>query len=261
MSQKKESIRMRAALFLALALFSTAALADDDNSISTDRPGFTNGPDVVGKGRIQLETGLYWDRDSGVRDRATPTLLRLGVIDSFELRLSSNGRQSTSQGGSSVSGWGGLQLGAKWHISDGNEAGAPAMAWILTVAPPNGSTAFRGNKTRTELDLPLSWNLPGGFGLGLMPGLIRDHDDSGQGGWAEAISVNVGHEVAKDVQGFVELAAQQLAADRLGGNMLTATVGASWKPGPDWQLDLSGARGLTHETPRWQLGMGLSLRY
>ena len=252
---------MRIALCLALALSPAAALADDDASISTDRPGFTNGPDVVGAHRIQLETGLYWDRDSGVRDRATPTLLRLGLNDSFELRLSSNGRQSVSQDGNSVSGWGGLQLGAKWHMSDGNDAGAPAMAWILTVAPPGGSAAFRGNKTRTELDLPLSWNLPGGFGLGVMPGLIRDHDDSGQGGWAEAISVNVGHEVVKDVQGFVEVAAQQLAAERLGGHVLTATAGASWKPGPDWQLDFSGARGLTHETPRWQWGLGLSLRY
>ena len=250
---------MRIALCLALALSSAAALADD--SISTDRPDFTNGPDVVGTGRIQLEAGLYWDRSSGERNRATPTMLRLGVNDTLELRLSGNGRQYSNQDGSSVSGWGGLQFGAKWRVSAGNDAGAPAVAWLLTVSPPGGSAAFHGNKTHTELDLPLGWDLPAGFDLGVMPGVFRDHDDSGQGGWAGVLSASLGHDLAKDVHGFFELAAQQLAADRLGGHVLTASTGASWQPDPDWQLDLAAARGLTHETPRWQWTLGLSLRY
>ena len=44
--------------------------------------------DVVGKGRVQLETSLAWARDRQgslkTRETSTPTLLRLGIADAWE---------------------------------------------------------------------------------------------------------------------------------------------------------------------------------
>ena len=64
--------------FLAAACGSLplAATAGDDDMISTDRPDFVESSQVVGRGRLQLETSVQWERDHGVRTLTTPTLLR-----------------------------------------------------------------------------------------------------------------------------------------------------------------------------------------
>jgi len=256
---------MRQLLTIAIAstLLSVArpCLADDDNTISTDRPNITNSPDVVGTGTIQLETGLSGVSTTGLHASSTPTMLRLGVGDSIELRLSGNGRESVHGGGVDTSGWGGYQLGAKWHISGGTENGAPAMALIATVIPSSGSAAFRVPGTRTEVDMPLNWDLGGGYSLGVMPGVYHDHDATGRSGWGSVVSASVGHDLAEHVQGFAELAALQLAPARLGGNIVAADIGATWQPQPNWQLDFALFRGISHDAPDWQWSIGGGIKF
>ena len=81
--------RLMVCSFFALPLF-----AWSNNSIATDRPDFVESSDVVGQGRVQIETGFSEERDrsGGVKTkiRTTPTLIRIGVSDTLELRR--NGR-------------------------------------------------------------------------------------------------------------------------------------------------------------------------
>ena len=111
-----------------------AALADP---IETDGPDFVESTEVVGKGRFQFETDFALERDrrndETTRTFSTPTLLRMGISDTVELRLANDfhSRQTTSSatGDTTESGRGGVTLGLKWksHEAD-KEAGTPDIA-------------------------------------------------------------------------------------------------------------------------------------
>ena len=65
-------------------------------TVIPDRPDFVESSDVVGKGRVQLETSVAWERDraGAVKTRlaSTPTLLRIGTGEDWELRFETDGR-------------------------------------------------------------------------------------------------------------------------------------------------------------------------
>ena len=52
-------------LLCLLALPCCCAAAEPDSWITTDRPDFVDAPEVVGKGRVQLEAGFARVRDGG----------------------------------------------------------------------------------------------------------------------------------------------------------------------------------------------------
>ena len=67
-----------AALFIAVgACFNPMSAARAADSIATDRPDFVESSDVVGKGRVQIETGLAFESNrtplEKTRTRSTPT--------------------------------------------------------------------------------------------------------------------------------------------------------------------------------------------
>jgi hypothetical protein len=81
--------------FATLSLASHLAYAEEDK-IVTDRPDFVESSDVVGKGRFQVETALEIERNrnAGIKERTTftPTLLRVGISENWELRMETDGR-------------------------------------------------------------------------------------------------------------------------------------------------------------------------
>jgi hypothetical protein len=117
-----------AVLPVLLACLAGRAHAEDE-PITTDRPDFVESSEVVGKGRWQIETSLAWERDreAGMKTRlfGTPTLLRLGVADHWEVRLETDGRLRLKADGAGVAlrehGWSDLSVGLKWHQRDGDE--------------------------------------------------------------------------------------------------------------------------------------------
>jgi len=145
--------RSRNLLVLA-ALFAGAASSQAaEEAIATDRPDFVESSDVVGPGRFQIETSVAYERDEaeGARTRlySTPTLLRIGVSETIELRLETDGalRLRTRDAGVETKerGYADLSIGAKWHMQDGDEAtGKPGIAWLLHADADSGSRAFRG---------------------------------------------------------------------------------------------------------------------
>src|SRR5690348_15514488 len=78
-------------------LAAAGARAGDDEPISSDRPSVAESAQVVGKGRVQLETGPQWERqrDDALHTRtlSTPTLLRFGLGETSELRIETDGRK------------------------------------------------------------------------------------------------------------------------------------------------------------------------
>jgi hypothetical protein len=249
---------MRGALALTLLLTSGLAVADD--AINTDRPDIANGADVVGRGRVQLETGLAGDKSSDGHSLGTPWLVRVGLSDSWELRVDSAGYARLSAGGGSTSGWSDLGLGAKWHWQEG-EGARPGVGLLMHLSFATGSTAFRGQGTRPEIDLPMEWDLGAGYDLSLMPGVYRDRNDAGQSYTGGVLALSLGKAFGERTHGFLELAGQRLAAGRNGGQVITMDTGVSYLLDKDMQIDAAVFRGLNHQSPDWQWTVGFSVRF
>ncbi len=242
--------------FVLLAMACLPARADD--AISADRPDFTNSPDVMAVGRWQIEAGGAWQRDGDTRLRSTPALLRVGLAGQTELRVETDGwlRQRKP----SARGRGDLAMGIKRQLAaDGD--GQPALGWLLEVATPSGSGDFKGRGWRPGLSLLASWDLPAGWSLGTMAGLALDRNDEGRRFTAGHLSASLGLPLGERLEAFTELAAQQLAARRHGGNVATFAAGLAWPLSDDARLDAAVFRGLNRAAPDWSWTAGLSLRF
>jgi len=264
-------VKTQAALLRGLlALFLTGPAWADDEPIATDRPDFVESSDVVGKGRFQIETSLAWERDraGGVKARlaSTPTLLRIGVGNTWELRFETDGRLRLRAEEAGVTtrerGWSDLAAGVKWHQRDGDEeAGTPGLAWLLHVDMDSGSGAFRGQGLRPSLRFVAEWELAGGWSAGLMPGLYRDRDEDGRHFVGAMLAGVVGKSLTDQLRGFVELSGQQLASRRHGGSVVTLDAGLAYLLERNLQLDMAVSHGINKNAPDLSWTVGLSARF
>jgi Putative MetA-pathway of phenol degradation len=264
-------VNTRAALLQGLLAFTFASQTwASDDPIATDRPDFVESSDVVGKGRWQIETSLASERDrtGAVKTRlaSTPTLLRVGMGETWELRLETDGRLSLRTEESGIvtreRGWSDLAAGIKWHQRDGNEeAGTPGMAWLLHVDMDSGSGPFRGQGLRPSLRFVAEWEFAGGWSAALMPGLFRDRDADGRHFVGAILAGVVGKSLTEQLRGFVELSGQQLASRRHGGSVVTLDAGLAWLLDRNLQLDLAVSHGINKNAPDLGWTVGLSARF
>jgi hypothetical protein len=250
-------------------MFSTNP-AQAEESIATDRPDFVESSDTVGKGRFQIETSLAWERDKSggisARMRATPTLLRYGVSEDWELRLETDGWLKAKVSGPGFtlreSGRADIALGAKYHWKDGDEAtGAPGMAWLFHVDLKTGSQAFRAASVRTSVRMVAEWEFAGGWTAGVMPGLYTERNDSGKRFVGGILAGVVGKSLTENLRGFVEVSAQQIASNKNGGNVLTFDTGLAYLLNNSTQVDFAISRGLNKTTPDLAWTIGLSAKF
>ena len=260
---------------LALAwmlLPSASGLARAEDQMITDRPDFAESSEVVGRGRFQVETSLAYERDRGERLRSTPTLLRFGLSDRWELRLETEGLLRQREDGRTVSGSADPSLGLKWHLQGGrgdddddDEHGGggrgPSMALLLHAELDTGSSAFRGRGVRPSLRMVSEWELGGGWSVGAMPGIQLDRDAQGRRYAWGMFSVLVERQLTPAIGVIAELAAKRLAANRHGGNAYSFDPSATWRLGRDAQLDIGVDLGLNRNTPRSIFALGVSMRF
>lgn len=263
---------MKLGLWITLVfgiLTAPAAIAAAD-TISTDRPDTVESSAVVGKGRFQIETSLAYQRNnSGAtrsRVRSTPTLLRLGVSEHWELRLETDGRLAATNedatGSARERGYADMALGFKWHQQDGDLAqGRPAIAWLVHVDVDSGSAPFRGQGLRPSVRMVAEWELPKDFGLGLMPGFIIDRNPDGRRFVAGILAAVVSKPLTERLRGFLEIAASQLTSAANGGKVVTFDAGLAYLLTRDMQIDLALARGLNRATPELAWTVGWSARF
>jgi hypothetical protein len=263
---------LRPLSFFLATLFCTIhcnAFAGDDDEIATDRPDFVESSKVVGKGRLQLETSLQWDRQRDdqqhTRTLTTPTLLRIGMGESAELRFETEGRtvehaSDPSTGEKSVTaGYADLEVGVKWHLAD-QQGSHPSMAVLAHAELPSGSRALRGHGVRPSLRLAAEWELKDGWSLGVMPGLGIDSNDNGARYGYGILAATLGKEINDKLHGFVEVAAGQIARASNGGSQLSLDTGLAYALGKDMQVDALLMHGLNHRTPDLSVGVGFSIR-
>ena len=251
----------------ALTACSTAYAAED--AINPDRPGFVESSNVVGRGIMQIETSFGEERNdaAGIEERTytTPTLIRAGINDRWELRMETDGRtiQHTTINGftATVRGYSDIALGVKWHFTDEHTAThMPSTGWLFDVNMDTGSREFRGTGLRPSLRFVAEWTLPDDTSLGVMPGIVYDKNDQHRF-VSSMLAATYGKQFTPALRGFIEFAAQQLASKNDGGNIIAADTGMTWLLNKDMQLDVSIQRGFTDATPDWLAALGFSMRF
>ena len=116
--------------------------------------------------------------DGGVDTRFTSLfgLLRYGVTRNFELRLDSpvynQARVSVNGHSATESGYGDVEVGAKWHLFD-NQGARPSFALIPSVILPTGEKNFTADDPVYQLNAMAEWNLASGWGIGALAGYLN----------------------------------------------------------------------------------------
>lgn len=257
---------------LLLTVFTLPLAVHAAKPIDTDGPDFVESSEVVGKGRFQFETDVVSERDrrSSVRRTTfgTPTLLRLGVSDSVELRLETEGWMrvsNASAGGASAStvrSTGNTALGVKWHSQDRDTSTqAPAVSWILHFEAPTGTNEFKGRGITSSLRSVITWALPHDLALGLMPGLKYGAAPDGHRYASGILGVVLNKQWTETFRTFVENASPQIARSRDGGVIMSWDVGAAYLITNDWQIGLRAGVAANRNTPTSQLLFELAGRF
>ncbi|MCC2972294.1 transporter [Massilia sp. IC2-476] len=253
------------AILAALAISATPAVHARD-TIATDRPDFVESSNVVGRSRLQVETSLLLERDrSGpARERlvATPTLLRYGVGDSFELRVETDGHldgRHTEPGlREKARGYADTSLGLKWHALDA-DGSLPSVGVLLHADLDSGSRAFRGQGVRPSLRVVGEWELASDYSLGVMPGVGMEGDEGGRYRYG-ILGVVVGKSFNERLRGFVEVAMPQIAKGKHGGTQASFDIGGAYLLSDTVQLDAMFSRGLNSRTPDTAFTVGFSFK-
>lgn len=253
-------------IFLLVHAGATAAETD---RISTDRPDYVDSSNVVGYGRLQIETSVSQERNgrSGIKTRniATPTLVRYGAFKNFELRIETDGRltnriEDTNSGQRKTAhGVADTSVGVKWHAADA-VGYSPSVGVIIHADLDTGSPNFRGNGVRPSLRLPAEWDLPMNFSVGIMPGLAFASTDTGTRFASASFGVVIGKAWTDNLRTFIEVSASQIARARNGGSQLSFDTGVGYLLSDNCQLDTAFSRGLNKNTPDTSWTVGFSFR-
>ena len=255
------------------ASFIAPAFAQEKDRISADRPDFLTSPDVVGKGRFQIETGALVQRDdpagnTRTRTLATPTLLRLGVTDKVELQLETDGRVRTretdfaTQTTVHAHGYADTAIAIKWHTHEGDaDKGEPGIGWVLQATLPSGSRAFRGTGVRPAVIGAFEWDLPNDMALGANGGLAYDNIDGGGRFFSGMLGAGLSKHLTDRLTIAAEIVAQQIARKKYGGNVAIVDVGTTYLLTERVQVDALVGRGLTGASPKYLFTVGISARF
>jgi hypothetical protein len=259
-------------LALVAALVTGATFAAEQEPMSTDRPDFLTSPSVVGKGRYQIEIGPFIERtdtaDLRTRTVTVPTLVRIGVSDSLELRVETESynrvreTELETQMTTRTSGWADGTLGVKWAMRKGDaDSGAPAIGWVLQAAVPSGSAALRGRGVRPALIGAFEWELANEFGVAASAGVTYDNTGEGERFASGLLGAGISKGVTDRLTLAAEIVATQIARGKYGGSVTVADVSATYALTGDVQLDALVGRKVSSDGPKYFFTVGVSLRF
>ena len=229
------------AILAAMMLNVTGAAAQD--TLSSDRPGFSTGPSTVTEGRAQVEAGFQWD--AGPDETSLPlTLLRYGIGPDTEVRASWNG---VTLGGTAARG-GSVEV--KHTLGEG-ERGATGL--LLGVSVPGGGGPL-------DPSASFLWSASLTDGLGLF-GTATAGLAAGEGGRDATASNSVG--LGWSLDDAWGLFAEHLVSVTEGEGDETQVIdgGVTYLVTPNLQLDLNAGVSVGAADAGEFVGGGLSYRF
>ena len=247
-------------LLLALVSKPTHAQVPD---LVTDRPDQTESSLTVMPGLVQIEAGWTFVSAGAEKSHSVPqTLIRIGIVHGLEARLGFAGwTRLALTDSTSESGFGGVDLGFKYHLLDGSGV-RPDVGLLAAVALPIGSSRFRLPRADPSVRLAFANTLTERIGLGYNVGAsVRSVRASQEirtlvnGIYTVVLGIGLTDRVGVFIESFgaLELSDGEASVHALDGGVTMALL-------QNLQIDVSGGVGLNAAADDWFIGAGISLR-
>lgn len=255
-----------------LLLFANLSSAQDgwtglDDSLTTDRPDFTESTSTIPRGHFQIEGGTTLNR---VEDSDSTSfgelLVRIGTGHSWELRLGAGSYSRVELPEETVSGLDDPSVGVKIRFTEDAEQlapGQPAASLILLTSIPEGDDELTANEWVPQAKLALGWSLSPRFSLS--SNLIYAYATDGAARDAErfhqlAASLSGGFSVTDRLGTFLEVYGFNEEADG-GPSTQYVNGGVTFLIHNDLQVDARVGTGLNEADPDWFVGIGGGIRF
>jgi hypothetical protein len=243
-----------ATLFCA-ASANTGLAQSGGEEIITDRPDITESAVVVPKASLQVENGVTWTNDQ--LDRLVTlcqTLLRLGVSDRAEFRLSLPSYSQDFSRGVSSSGVTDTSIGFKQQL--GPLPGGFDLSLIVATSVPTGTPDKTSHRLDPFLKLPWSRELGKGWSVGGMASIFWTTEESRRNRILES-TFEVQRDLSRSLEVFAEYAGDY---PEHGGAKQTIHFGTAYRINPTNQVDFHFGFGLSPATPQRFFAIGYSFR-
>lgn len=234
-------------------------------TISSNRPGFGETADVVGRGIFQVESGMVFDgdrvEDITARTMTAPAyLVRLGLTSRLEVQVASEGFFSRSVSSpiltDRVSGHADVDLGLKAKLATEAEAGVN-VAVLGTLNMPTGAKGFTSGGYDPGVKLALARSLPSGFSVGgnVQLGSATVGDERML---QHALSAVLARGLSSGWSAFGEV--YRVSAGPDVPTMASVNGGVARVIGSNLQVDVAVGRGLNGPATDWFVAFGFSVR-
>lgn len=254
-----------------LLLFAGSARAQETREFCPDRPGLGTPACTIGSGRAAIDFGIFdWTLDRQGADRsdeysAGDLLLRYGFTDSLEVQVGWTAYAHTrTRAGNIVDEAGGtgdilIALRQNLHHADGARFSIAIMPYATL---PAGNDSVSAGDWGVGLVVPLSYELPGGFALGLTASADAAVDGDGEGrhlAFGAILGLDV--PVSDTVGATFEFSARRDRDPAGATSELLAGLSAGWSPGDNLQLDIGANLGLNRASADLEFYFGIARRF
>ncbi len=267
----------------ALLLLSFSSLLSHAQ-IETDRPDFTESPNVVPSGALQIETGFVYEKDKeqhcgwfdDTRSNKTlnTTLIRYGITEKLELRLNWNIASNNTIRSRTPFGLGAPCSLEKLLILDSNyiEKGLePIFVGFKTnlyktdrlslgflghiYLPFGASKDFEIKHYTPQFLIPFSVNLTDKLGMAMQWAMTWDGETGrSETGYTFSLSYGISDKLSAYVEPYGFIVENDGEDHRING-------GFTYLINDNFQADLTGGRGLSSHAPDGFISCGLSFLF
>jgi Putative MetA-pathway of phenol degradation len=237
----------------------------DGDTISTDRPDYTESTDVVPLGNLQLEGGTVWGvhqlAAGPLTSLASPSpLIRFGLSKRVELRWGSDGFVSESQlttaNPDRHTGTSDMNAGLKIRLWQECRS-IPSVAIIGAMSFPVGGQFFSSTGRDPLVKICWSKTLPRGFDIG---GNFNSRWIGSEAVTERAVSLTAGRKVAWGIRIYGEYyRISPIDGDEVAH--ATGNAGITKLLGRQAQVDIEVGHTLNARTPCWFVGLGFAFRF
>jgi len=244
--------------------------------MTTDRPDKTESPFTLDAGHFQIEMDLVThsrdhDTSQGVdtqlqRWAIAPVNLKVGLLNSVDLQVVIDTYEHVrvedrlTGAVDRRAGFGDVTTRLKWNLF-GNDGGPVALGVMPFVKFPTSQDQLGNNSVEGGLIVPVAFQLPAGFDLGLMTEFDFLRDDVGRGHHVDFINTaTISHDLVGKLGAYLEFFSL-VSGDSSEEWQASVDIGLTYAITADGQLDAGVNLGVTDSADDVNPFVGISWRF